>query len=115
MMRNGLSLHPMSSSGGPRSMMLAETGLNLDEANRFQNSFNAIASSANDESLVRPSYNFPEQCSISNQSMVIPSVTNISTLDASSSFQPSIKVCVCYFNPSISSNIIFSNSSFLDA
>lgn len=70
-------------------MMLAQTGLNLDEGNGngFQNPISAIASSsANDESLVRPAFSFPEHCSISNIA-----------LDTSSSFQPSIKVHVGYF------------------
>ncbi|KAJ1436746.1 Myc-type, basic helix-loop-helix [Sesbania bispinosa] len=96
MMRNGLSLHPMPLSGGMRPMMLPQAGLNLDEGNGFQNSISAIASSANDhESLVRPAFSFPEQCSISNQSLVMPSVTNIATLDTPSNFQPSIKDALC--------------------
>ncbi|XP_057422561.1 transcription factor LRL3-like isoform X3 [Lotus japonicus] len=84
MMRNGLSLHPMSLSGGLRPSIFPQTGLNIDEGNGFRNSV-----SANDESLVRSAFSFPEHCSISNQS--IPSVTNIATLDTSSSFQLSIK------------------------
>ncbi|TKY57834.1 Transcription factor SPATULA [Spatholobus suberectus] len=90
MMRNGLSLHPMSLPGGLRPMIMPPTGLNLDASNGLQNCTSAIASSANDESLVRHAFSFPKQCSISNPS-VLPSVTNISTSDTSSSFHPSIK------------------------
>lgn len=106
MMRNGLSLHPMSLSGGLRPSIFPQTGLNIDEGNGFRNSV-----SANDESLVRSAFSFPEHCSISNQS--IPSVTNIATLDTSSSFQPSIKVHVGYFNLSIPWIIIFINNTTL--
>lgn len=82
----------MSLPGGLRPMVLPQTGLNFDEINRFQNSNSGIASSANDESLVRPSYSFSKHCSISNQSIVPPSMTNITTSDTSTSFQPYIKV-----------------------
>ncbi|KAG5103645.1 hypothetical protein JHK84_048614 [Glycine max] len=91
MMRNGLSLHPMSLPGGLRPMIMSQTGLNLDGSNRFHNSTSAIASSSNDESLVRHAFSFPKQCSISNQSIGVPSVTNIATSDTSSTFHPSIK------------------------
>lgn len=95
MMRNGLSLHPMSLPGGVRPMELPQTGLNFDEVNRFQNSNSGIASSANDENLVRPSYSFSKHCSISNQSVIPPSMTNITTSDTSTSFQPYIKDALC--------------------
>ncbi|KAG4379406.1 hypothetical protein GLYMA_17G241000v4 [Glycine max] len=91
MMRNGLSLHPMSLPGGLRPMIMSQTGLNLDGSNGFHNSTSAIASSSNDESLVRHAFSFPKQCSISNQSIGVPSVTNIATSDTSSTFHPSIK------------------------
>lgn len=106
MMRNGLSLHPMSLPGGLRPMIMPQTGLNLDGSNGFQNSTCAIASSSNDESLVRHAFSFPKQCSISNKSIGVPSVKNIATSDTSSTFHPSIKVCVQYFNRSISSYIV---------
>ncbi|XP_012570795.1 transcription factor PHYTOCHROME INTERACTING FACTOR-LIKE 15-like isoform X2 [Cicer arietinum] len=96
MMRNGFSLHPMSLSGGPRPMMFSPTELNLDEGNGFPNSITAVASSANDECLARPAFTFPEQCSISNQS-VIPPMTNLATFDTSPSFQPSMKsITACH-------------------
>ncbi|XP_027330872.1 transcription factor SPATULA-like [Abrus precatorius] len=91
MVRNGLSWHPMSLPGGLRPMILPQTGLNLDEGNGFQNSTSAVASTANDESLVRHAFSFPRQCSISNQAIIIPSLTNKATSDISSSFQPTIK------------------------
>ncbi|KAL2974052.1 hypothetical protein AAZX31_14G081300 [Glycine max] len=91
MMRNGLSLHPMSLPGGLRPMIMPQTGLNLDGSNGFQNSTCAIASSSNDESLVRHAFSFPKQCSISNKSIGVPSVKNIATSDTSSTFHPSIK------------------------
>ncbi|RDY11269.1 Transcription factor SPATULA, partial [Mucuna pruriens] len=101
MMRNGLSLHPMSLPGGLRPMIMPQTGLNLDGSNGLQNCTSIIASSSNDESLVRHAFSFPKQCSFSNQS-VVPSVTNIATSDTST-FHPSIKVHI----PSISSYIVF--------
>lgn len=91
----------MSLPGGLRPMELPQTGLSFDEGNGFQNSISGIASSANDESLVRPSFGFPKQCSISNRSVAIPSVTNIATSDTSSSFQHSNKVYAGCFNPSL--------------
>jgi hypothetical protein len=64
--------------------------LNLDEGNiGFHNSINT-----NNECFARSGFSFPEQCSISNQSVILPSTTNIPNFDASSSFQPSIKVLV---------------------
>ncbi|XP_061364075.1 transcription factor ALC-like [Gastrolobium bilobum] len=101
MMRNGLSLHPMSLPGGLRPMILPQTGFNLDEGNGFQNSTSAIASSANDESLMRSAFSFPKQCSISHQSVVLPSVTNVVTSDTSSRFQPSIKDALCGSMPQL--------------
>ncbi|KAK7383147.1 hypothetical protein VNO78_28818 [Psophocarpus tetragonolobus] len=91
MMRNGLSLHPMSLPGGIRPMIMSQTGLNFDGSSGLENSTSAIASSSNDENLVRHAFSFPKQCSISNQSVGVPSVTNISTSDNSSTFHPSIK------------------------
>ncbi|GAU39920.1 hypothetical protein TSUD_05120 [Trifolium subterraneum] len=98
MVRNGYSLHPMSLSGGPRPTMFSQTELlNLDEGNiGFHNSINA-----NDECFVRPGFSFPEQCSISNQSVILPSTTNIANFDASSSFQPSIKDVFCNNMPQL--------------
>ncbi|RYR55758.1 hypothetical protein Ahy_A06g030934 [Arachis hypogaea] len=94
MMRNGLSLHPMSLPGGLRPMILPHTGVDFDEGNRFQNSINGGASSSYtaDESLVaRSPFGFHRPCSISNQSAAMPSLTNLATSDNSSSFQSSIK------------------------
>ncbi|XP_020234289.1 transcription factor ALC isoform X2 [Cajanus cajan] len=91
MMRNGLSLHPMSLPGGLRPMIMPQTGLNLDAGNELQNCTSAIASSSNDESLVRHAFSFPKQCSISNQSLGAPSMTNVAASDTSSTFHPSIK------------------------
>lgn len=96
----------MSLPGGLRPMIMSQTGLNLDGSNGFHNSTSAIASSSNDESLVRHAFSFPKQCSISNQSIGVPSVTNIATSDTSSTFHPSIKVCVQYFNLSISYYVV---------
>ncbi|KAK7291110.1 hypothetical protein RIF29_06003 [Crotalaria pallida] len=95
MMRNGLSLHPMSLPGGVRPMIFPQTGLNFDEANQFQNFNSGIASFSNDESMLRPSYNFSKHGSISNQSVVPASMTNITTSDTSTSFQPYIKDALC--------------------
>ncbi|KAL2318535.1 hypothetical protein Fmac_032411 [Flemingia macrophylla] len=91
LMRNGLSLHPMSLPGGLRPMMMPQTGLNLNRSNGLQNCTSAVASSSNDESLVRHAFSFPKQCNNSNQSLGIPSVKNIATTDTSSTFHPSIK------------------------
>ncbi|XP_019436950.1 PREDICTED: transcription factor ALC-like isoform X2 [Lupinus angustifolius] len=101
MMRNGLSLHPMSSPGGLRPMILPQTGLNFDEVNGFQNSNRGIASSANVESLVPPSYNFSKHCSFSDQSIVPPSVTNVTTSHPSTSIQPHIKDSFCGSMPQL--------------
>ncbi|XP_014504100.1 transcription factor ALC isoform X2 [Vigna radiata var. radiata] len=91
MMRNGLSLHPMSLPGELRPVIMPQTGLNLDESDGLQNSTSAIASSSNEESLVRHAFSFPKQCSISDQSHVVPSVTSLATSNAPSTFHPSIK------------------------
>ncbi|CAJ1972704.1 unnamed protein product [Sphenostylis stenocarpa] len=91
MVRNGLSLHPMSLPGELRPTIMAQTGLNLDESDRFQNSTSAIASSSNKENLVRHAFSFPEQCSISNQSVVVPSVTKLANSNIPSAFHPSVK------------------------
>lgn len=103
MVRNGYSLHPMSLSGGSRPpTMFPQTELfNLDEGNSgFHNSNNAITPPTNNEYFARQAFSFPEQCSISNQSVILPSSTNIASFDTSSSFQTSIKVHVGYFNTS---------------
>lgn len=93
MVRNGYSLHPMSLSGGSRPTMFPQTELfNLDEGNSgFHNSNNAITPPANNEYFARQAFSFPEQCSMSNQSVIIPSATNLASFDTSSSFQTSIK------------------------
>ncbi|KAI5401515.1 hypothetical protein KIW84_066113 [Lathyrus oleraceus] len=82
-------LHLVSLSGGSRPTTFSQTDLfNLDKGNTgFHNSVNAIASSANDECFAPPSFSFPEQGSISNQTVT----ANIANFDPSSSFQPSIK------------------------
>ncbi|XP_027939778.1 transcription factor ALC-like isoform X2 [Vigna unguiculata] len=98
MMRNGLSLHPMSLPGELRPVMMPQTGLNLDENDGLQNSTSAIASSSNEESLVRHAFSFPKQCSISDQSLVVPSVTRLATSNAPSTFQPPIKDTTLYDN-----------------
>jgi len=102
MVRNGYSLHPMSLSGGSRPTMFPQTELfNLDEGNSgFHNSNNAITPPTDNEYFTRQAFSFPEQCSISNQSVILPSATNIASFDTSSSFQTSIKVHVGYFNTS---------------
>ncbi|CAK8569501.1 unnamed protein product [Lathyrus sativus] len=100
MVRNGYSLHPVSLSGGSRpTTAFSQTDLfNLDEGNiGFHNSINAIASSANDESFVPPSFSFPEQGCISNQTVA----ANIANFDASSSFQPAIKDVFCNNMPQL--------------
>ncbi|XP_047153203.1 transcription factor ALC-like isoform X3 [Vigna umbellata] len=91
MTRNGLSLHPMSLPGELRPVIMPQTGLNLDESDGLQNSTSAIASSSNEESLVRHAFSFPKQCSISDQSHVVPSVTSLATSNAPTTFHPSIK------------------------
>ncbi|CAL0323787.1 unnamed protein product [Lupinus luteus] len=101
MMRNGVSLHPMSSPGGQRPMILPQTGLNFDEANGFPISNSGIASSANGESLAPPSYNFSKHCSFSDQSIVPPSATNVTTSHPSTSIQPHIKDSFCGSMPQL--------------
>ncbi|KAL9330600.1 hypothetical protein ACSQ67_000210 [Phaseolus vulgaris] len=91
MMRNGFSLHPMSLPGEQRPMIMPQTGLNLDESDGLQNSTSAIASSSKEENLIRHAFSFPKQCSISDQSVVAPSVTRLATSNAPSTFHPSIK------------------------
>ncbi|XP_068475773.1 transcription factor ALC-like isoform X3 [Phaseolus vulgaris] len=91
MMRNGFSLHPMSLPGEQRPMIMPQTGLNLDESDGLQNSTSAIASSSKEENLIRHAFSFPKQCSISDQSVVVPSVTRLATSNAPSTFHPSIK------------------------
>ncbi|KAF7830608.1 transcription factor ALC-like isoform X1 [Senna tora] len=98
MMRNGLSLHPMCLPGlQPTS--LPQSGLNFEEANGYQNSTCGIASSANAECLVQPDFNFPKHCNISDQPMVIPSMTSMANPDTSSTF----RFHVGLFDPSTSS------------
>ncbi|XP_058722229.1 transcription factor ALC-like [Vicia villosa] len=99
MIRNGYSLHPVSLPGGSRPTTFPQTDLlNLDDSNiGFHNSINAIASSANDECFARPSFSFPEQRDISNQTVA----ANITNFDASSSFQPSIKGVFCNNMPQL--------------
>ncbi|MED6124202.1 hypothetical protein PIB30_056856 [Stylosanthes scabra] len=99
MMRNGLSLHPMSLPGGLRPMILPQTSVDFDDGNRFHNSIGGgggAPSYTADEGLVaRPPFGFHRPCSISNQSVGMPSLTNVATSDNSSSFQSSMKDAHC--------------------
>ncbi|XP_054798424.1 transcription factor SPATULA-like isoform X2 [Prosopis cineraria] len=90
MMRNGLSLHPMCLPGGLQSMATAlpQTGLNnFDESNGYQNSCCGIASSVNAECLVHPDFSLPKHCCISDQPLIMPSMTNMTNPDNSSGFK----------------------------
>ncbi|KAJ7958177.1 Transcription factor SPATULA [Quillaja saponaria] len=101
-MRNGLSLHPMCLPGALQPIILPQTGLNFDEGNGIQSSSRGIVKLSEPiENFMQSACNLPKQCTISNQPVSVPSVTNINTSFSSSSFQPSFQVFAGNFNSSM--------------
>ncbi|XP_021691101.2 transcription factor SPATULA isoform X2 [Hevea brasiliensis] len=106
-MRNGLSLHPMCLPGVLQPMQLPMTGLNFDEGSGLLNA-NAAAGtfSENDENLARTALSLPNRRTASNQPIVLPSATNITSSETSYGFEPLVQVHYEPFNLSTSSKEI---------
>lgn len=104
-MRNGLNLHPMCLPGvmHPMQLPLSQTGLGYNEGNKYLNSSSTLSSS--EERSMQSAYNLSNSCNISNQQIAIPSVTNITTLEAALGFEQSIQAHYVPFNLPISSKV----------
>lgn len=87
-------------------MQLPLTGMSFDEGNGLLNT-NTITGTfpANEESCVQNALNLPSQCTISNQPIVLPQGTNITSSENSFGFEPLIQVHHGPFNLSPSSKV----------
>lgn len=91
-MRNGLSLHPMCLSGVMQPVQLPHMGLGFDEgSNKVPKSSRGISTFyGSEENSMQSVYNISSGCRISSQPMVVmPSIANVPTSEASFIFEPS--------------------------
>ncbi|KAG8632642.1 transcription factor SPATULA isoform X2 [Manihot esculenta] len=106
-MRNGLSLHPMCLPGVLPPMNLPMTGLTFDEGSGLLDTNAAtVTFSENGENSARTALSHPNRCTVSNQTIVLPSATNITSSETSYGFEPLIQVHYEPFNLSTSSKEI---------
>ncbi|XP_002510190.2 transcription factor SPATULA [Ricinus communis] len=106
-MRNGLSLHPMCLPGVLQPMQLPLTGMSFDEGGGLLNTNSATgAFSENDESSAQATLSLPNRCAVSNQPIILPSTTNITSSETPFGFEPLIQASGEPFNLSTSSKDI---------
>ncbi|KAF3446632.1 hypothetical protein FNV43_RR11812 [Rhamnella rubrinervis] len=111
-MRNGFNLHSMCLPGvmHPMQLPLSQTGMGYNEGNKYLNSSGGLtALSSSEERSMQSAYNLSNSCNISNQPIAIPSVTNITTLEAALGFEQSIQAHYRPFNLPTSSKEIITN------
>lgn len=92
-MRNGLSLHPMCLPGvHPMQLPLPETGLGYNEGIKFLDSGRGMNMfPGREENMMHSTYNLSNPCTISNQPVILPSVANVASSEASLGFEHSIQ------------------------
>ncbi|XP_022131271.1 transcription factor SPATULA-like [Momordica charantia] len=92
-MRNGLSLQPMCLPGMLQPIPLPQMGLDFDVGNAFLTSRKGIdaSSSGNEGCPLQSTFNLSNKCSISDQSIAIPSVPNTTTSETTFGFEPAIQ------------------------
>ncbi|PQQ15618.1 transcription factor SPATULA-like isoform X1 [Prunus yedoensis var. nudiflora] len=108
-MKNGLSLHPMCLPGVMQPMQLPHMGLGLEEgSNKFPKSSRGISPFyESEENPMQSAFNISPGCTISNQPMVLPSVANVPTSEATFGFEPSIPALYRPFSVPTSSKELF--------
>ncbi|PQQ14346.1 transcription factor SPATULA-like isoform X1 [Prunus yedoensis var. nudiflora] len=108
-MKNGLSLHPMCLPGVMQPMQLPHMGLGLEEgSNKFPKSSSGISPFyESEENPMQSAFNISPGCTISNQPMVLPSVANVPTSEATFGFEPSIQALYRPFSVPTSSKELF--------
>nr|WIE96145.1 basic helix-loop-helix transcription factor [Loropetalum chinense var. rubrum] len=90
-MRNGLSLHPLYLPGVPQTQLHQE-GTNFDEGNGLLNTNRGAGNfSADLETSMGNAFDLSNQCTPSNQPIVIPTMTDITNSENSFGFKPSIQ------------------------
>ncbi|EXC32837.1 Transcription factor SPATULA [Morus notabilis] len=93
-MRNGLSQHPICLPGvlHPMQLPLPQTGLTYNEGIKFLDSSRGMNTfSGREENMMHTPYNLLDPCTISNQPVIIPSVANVDSSEASLGFEQSIQ------------------------
>ncbi|BBG95219.1 basic helix-loop-helix DNA-binding superfamily protein [Prunus dulcis] len=108
-MKNGLSLHPMCLPAVMQPMQLPHKGLGLEEgSNKFPKSSRGISPFyESEENPMQSAFNISPGCTISNQPMVLPSVANVPTSEATFGFEPLIQALYRPFSVPSSSKELF--------
>ncbi|XP_044510505.1 transcription factor SPATULA-like isoform X2 [Mangifera indica] len=105
-MRNGLSLHPAWIPGVLQPMQLPQMGTVFDGGDELLNTNRATNNlSANEETIVKTAFNQSNQCTVSNQPMVISSMSDVSTSEAPFGHEPLIQANYAPFSFSSSKEI----------
>ncbi|KAK9270807.1 hypothetical protein L1049_026392 [Liquidambar formosana] len=103
-MRNGLSLHPLYFPGGLQPMQLPQAGTSSDDGNGLLNTNRETCTfSANQETSMRTAFDISNQCTLSNQPIDIPTMTNLTNTETSFGFEPPLQAHYVPFNLSTSS------------
>lgn len=92
-MRNGSSLQPMCLPGMLQPMQLPQMGLDFDVGNAFlasRRGINAL-SPGNEACPMQSTFNLSNKCNLSDQSLAIPSVPNITTSETTFGFESAIQ------------------------
>lgn len=92
-MRNGSSLQPMCLPGMLQPVQLPQMGLDFDVGNAFlasRRGINAL-SPGNEGCPMQSTFNLSNKCSLSDQSLAIPSVPNITTSETTFGFESAIQ------------------------
>uniref|UniRef100_A0A5B7CD21 Putative transcription factor SPATULA isoform X1 n=1 Tax=Davidia involucrata TaxID=16924 RepID=A0A5B7CD21_DAVIN len=103
-MRNGLSLHPFYLPGSLQPMQLPQAGMAFDEGNGLLNTNRGADSfTGNQEISLRSGFDLSNQCTPSNEPIIIPPITNINNSETSFGMEQSIQNHYGPFNQSTSS------------
>ncbi|KAA8537772.1 hypothetical protein F0562_027648 [Nyssa sinensis] len=103
-MRNGLSLHPFYLPGSLQPMQLPQAGMGFDEGNGLLNTnTGADTFPGNQEIPLRSGFDLSNQCTPSNEPIIIPPLTNITNPETSFGMEESIQNHYGRFNQSTSS------------
>ncbi|KAF3443555.1 hypothetical protein FNV43_RR13241 [Rhamnella rubrinervis] len=109
-MRNGFNLHSMCLPEvmHPMQLPLSQTGMGYNEGNKYLNSTGGLtALSSSEERSMQSAYNLSNSRNISNQPIAIPSVTNITTLEAALGFNNQFRLTT---DPLISQHLLRKSS-----
>lgn len=101
-MRNGVNLHPVYIPGVlQQPMQLSQTCVGFEDGNGLPNA--NVEFSGNQGTSMQSTFDLPNQCTSSNQPIVIPKMTHVSNSEGSFHVEPSIPANYGPFNVSTSS------------